>query len=1033
MSPPDTASGTDAPTTAAAPSVDSGPQRRVDVAALERALADAISGEVRFDTQAKALYSTDASNYRRVPIGVVTPASIDDVVAAVKVCREFDVPITCRGGGTSLAGQCCNVGVVIDFSRHLNRIVELDPARRCAWVEPGCVLDDLRNAAEEHHLTFGPDPSTHNHNTLGGMIGNNSCGVHALYAGRTADNVEALDILTYDGVRMTVGATDDAEFARLAAEDGRRGEIYRSLAALRDTEARNIRARYPQIPRRISGYNLDELLPERGFNVARALVGSEGTCVVVLGARLRLVESPPKRALAVLGYRNVYDAADAVPVVRAHAPIGLEGLDEKLVEFMKVKGLHPEDVELLPEGEGWLLVEFGAESEDAAREKAHKLIDDLGLERDWAKVYGEGWQATKIWEVRKAGLAATAHVPNMPETHPGWEDAAVPPDRVGAYLRDFRKLLDRFGYDCSLYGHFGDGCIHCRIDFDFKSLSGVGDYLHFIEEAADLVMSYGGSLSGEHGDGQSRAALLERMYGPELVAAFRAFKGIWDPRGRMNPGKIVEPRQPDDDLRQGPDFRPFVPDTQFSFPEDGGNFIAAAARCVGVGECRRHDSGVMCPSYRATYEEAYSTRGRARMLFEMMRGDLVHDRWRSEAVKDSLEYCLACKACKTECPVNVDMATYKAEFMHQHYKGRLCPRDQYAMGLIWWWARAASHAPRLANAAFHAPGLARLAKWAGGIAAQREIPPFADTPFRRWFDDAELMAPGTGGRRHHERGGAMSHAELLRHGQSTYAAPSTTGHRALRGGLNPMGQVRARKPETVLLWPDTFNGYFTPGPLQAAAHVLSEAGFEVRIPQRPLCCGRPLYAPGMLSLARRLWRRNLAALEPYIRADMPIVAVEPACAASFRDELPNLFPKDEDAKRLSRQVHLLSEFLEMEDYVPPRLDGRAVVHGHCHHRAVLQMDAEISVLKKTGLEVRMLDETCCGMAGDFGFRAKTYDVSIGVAELGFLPALRDTPDDVHFVANGYSCREQGRQAGCRTPLTLAELLYEGLRHRATPA
>ncbi|SMF72415.1 FAD/FMN-containing dehydrogenase [Tistlia consotensis] len=1019
------------------PRPDSRPDSRdrpVDADALAAALAEAIEGEVRFDQQARSLYSTDASNYRQIPVGVVLPKSRKDVIRTVEACRRFGAAITSRGGGTSLAGQSCNAAVIIDFSKYLNRILALDGERREAWVEPGVVLDDLRDAAAEQGLTFGPDPSTHNHNTLGGMIGNNSCGVHSVMAGRTADNVLELEVLTYDGTILTVGATDEVTLRRLSRQDDRTGVIYRSLAALRDRHAEQVRARYPDIPRRVSGYNLDELLPEKGFQVARALVGSEGTCVVVLRARLRLVPLPKVHSLVILGFHDVYQAADSVPRILEHGPTGLEGLDDKLVLYMKAKGLHPSDAELLPEGGGWLLVEFGGDDKDEAQAKAKKLIEALGAGEaakgdgpPWGKLIEEDWQAAKIWEVRKAGLAATAHVPMMGETHPGWEDAAVPPDKVGAYLRDFRRLLDAFGYDCSLYGHFGDGCIHCRIDFDFGSLGGVQDYLAFIDRAAELVVGYGGSISGEHGDGQARAALLETMYGPALIEAFRTFKSIWDPDGRMNPGKVVDAYRPDENLRQGPDYRPWIAETAFAYPEDQGDFARAAGRCVGVGECRRHDSGTMCPSYRATREEAWSTRGRARLLFEMMRGDHEPDRWQSEATREALDFCLACKACKNECPVNVDMATYKAEFMHHHYRGRLRPRDAYAMGLIWWWARAASAAPGLANAVMQSPALGGLAKRIGGIAPERELPRFASPSFRDWFRGARLRRPTPGRCGGPTRERVMGHADSPRHSASSFAnrAPGG-GHAAEAASLNPMGRARAQHPPRVLLWPDTFNGYFTSGPLKAAAQVLSDAGFQVSIPERPLCCGRPLYAVGMLGLARRLWRRTLETLEPEIRDDVPVVLVEPSCASAFRDELPNLFPHDPDARRLSKQSYLLSEFLEREDYRPPRLEGRAVVHGHCHHRAVVQMDAEVAVLKRLGLDATVLDDGCCGMAGDFGFRRKSYPVSVQVAETGFLPAVRETPADSLLIANGFSCREQARQLCGRTPLSLPEVLLKAI-------
>ncbi len=555
------------------------------VAKLHQALAERIKGEVRFDTGSRALYATDASIYRQVPIGVVIPRDIDDVVATVELCHAYRVPVLSRGAGTSLAGQCCNVAVVIDFTKHVNRILELNAQEKYAIVEPGCVLDQLRDAAEEQGLTFGPDPATHRHNTLGGMIGNNSCGVHSVMAGRTADNVESLEILTYDGLRMWVGPTSDAKFEEIIAAGGRSGQIYAGMQRLRDTHAERIRACYPDIPRRVSGYNLDELLPDKGCNVARALVGSEGTCVIVLRARLRLVDSPQARALLVLGYPDIYLAGDQVPQILEHGPIGLEGIDDRLIDYMSRKHIHPEDRVLLPEGKGWLMIEFGAADRDAAVARARRLMQQLEGKPDapHMKLFDDPDDEQKLWEIRESGLGATAHVPGEAETHPGWEDAAVPPDKVGAYLREFRALLETYGYDCALYGHFGDGCIHVRIDFDLSSASGVDKWQRFMHAAADLVLSYGGSLSGEHGDGQLRASLLPKMYGAELVAAFGEFKRLWDPLWRMNPGKVVDPLPMAANLRAGPQHERQLLETWFSYPDDANSFERAARRCVGVG------------------------------------------------------------------------------------------------------------------------------------------------------------------------------------------------------------------------------------------------------------------------------------------------------------------------------------------------------------------------------------------------------------------------------------------------------------------
>lgn len=958
---------------------------------LAEALAAAIQGEVRFDAGSRALYATDASNYRQVPIGVVIPRNVDDVVATVRLCREHGVPFLSRGGGTSLAGQCCNVAVVVDCSKHLNRVLEIVPEHRRARVEPGCVLDDLRDAAERFHLTFGPDPSTHDHNTLGGMLGNNSCGVHSVYSGRTADNVRSLEVLTYDGLRLRVGPTSEEELQAIVAEGGRRGEIYRRLDELRRRYAGLIRERYPKIPRRVSGYNLDNLLPENGFHVARALVGSEGTCVAILEAELDLVPSPPSRVLVVLGYPDVFQAGDHVPQVLAHEPLGLEGMDELLIDFMRLKHLHEEDIGVLPEGKGWLLAEFGGENGDEAAAKAQELVDDLERRPDAPaiKLVRDPAQQARVWLVRRSGLGATAFVPHHPEAWEGWEDTAVPPDKVGSYLRDLKALFRKYDYDSVLYGHFGDGCIHCRINFGLRTEDGIAKWRRFLDEGADLVVRYGGSISGEHGDGQSKAALLEKMYGPELIAAFREFKAIWDPDGKMNPGKVVDPYPITSNLRLGPDYRPPKVETRFAFQDDHGSFAHAATRCVGVGECRRHttDGTVMCPSYMATREEMHSTRGRARLLFEMLHGGPIRDGWKSEAVEAALDLCLACKGCKSDCPVNVDMATLKAEFRSHHYADRLRPRAAYTMGLIQRWSRLAGAVPWLANAFTQTPGISAAVRWAGGIAQERRIPRYAGTTFRRWFD---------------------------RHRSERQRAP---GRR-------------------VILWPDTFNDYFRPATAIAATRVLEAAGFEVTIPERPLCCGRPLYDWGRLDAAKRLWRRTLATLRADIEAEVPLIGLEPACLSAFRDELPGLFPDDHLAQRLSRQSLLLTEFLDQqgEKAVLPRLEGKeALIQVHCHHHAVIGVGAERRVLDRLGLDYRVLPSGCCGMAGSFGFETEKHEISTRLAERVLLPAVRQAGEAALILADGFSCREQIEQGTSRRTLHVAELIAGALEGGSAPS
>ncbi len=964
----------------------------IDARALAAELRARLRGDVRFGPGDRALYSTDASNYRQVPIGVVIPRDADDVIRTVELCRQYGAPVLPRGGGTSLAGQTCNVAVVMDFSRYMNDVVEIDAQKRVARVRPGLILDDLRRAAEKHGLTFGPDPVTHNRCTLGGMIGNNSCGVHSVMAGKTDANVETLDLVTYDGLQLRVGKTSDEELEQIIRDRGSRGEIYSRLKALRDRYADLIRARYPDIPRRVSGYALEQLLPENGFHVARALVGTEGTCVTVLQATVRLVPSPPARSLVVLGYPDIYLACDHIMELMAHRPIGLEGFDDRLVVDMRKKKLHPQDVALLPEGGGWILVEFGGADKQEAMERAHGLIDEVRgqVNPPAIKLFDDHKRQEQIWTVRESGLGAAAIIPGEPPYWPGWEDSAAPPEKLGGYLRELRRLMDGYGYEGVFYGHFGQGCLHTRLNFDLTSAPGIQKFRAFMNEAADLVVRYGGSLSGEHGDGQARAELLPKMYGNELVEAFREFKTIWDPQWKMNPGKVVEPYRLDENLRLGTTYNPSPVHTHFRFPDDNGRFADANLRCVGVGKCRRQDGGTMCPSFVVTREEQHSTRGRARLLFEMIRGEVIGQQvWRDENVKEALDLCLACKGCKGECPVNVDMATYKAEFMSHYYAGRLRPVTAYTIGLIFWWARLASLMPALANFFTQTPLLSDLLKRMGGIAPERRIPAFAAQTFRQWIRQRE---------------------------------PRTLKERIHQGARH------AESRPGVILWADTFNNHFLPETLQAAVEVLEAAGYHVIVPQQALCCGRALYDYGFLDQAKHQLRQVLTTLRPYVEAGIPVVGLEPSCIAVFRDELINLFPDDGNAQRLSAQSFLLSEFLERQNYQPPRSAQRALVHGHCHHKAIMHMDDEAALLSRMGLDYQLLDSGCCGMAGAFGFeRGEHYDVSIKAGERVLLPAVRSAPRDTLIVADGFSCREQIAQTTDRRALHPAQVLQMALR------
>jgi FAD/FMN-containing dehydrogenase/Fe-S oxidoreductase len=948
---------------------------QIDRVALAEALRAEIRGDVRFDDGSRALYATDGSNYRQVPVGVLLPRDVKDVLAAVTICRRFCAPLLCRGGGTSLAGQCCNVAVILDFSKYMADILEIDPARRIARVEPGVILDHLRSAAEKHHLTFAPDPATHDHCTLGGMIGNNSCGVHSVMAGKTDDNIEALEILTYDGTRMKVGETSGDELENIIRQGGRRGEIYGQLKGIAATYGDLIRKNFPRIPRRVSGYNLNYLLPENGFHVARALVGSEGTCATVLEATCRLVESPPARVLLVVAYPDIYQCADHVPEIMEHKPVGLEGIDDLLVDYTRRKAILSEGLSLLPEGGGWLLVEFGAQTALEAESQARSLMKRLGSHQSPPPMHllTNPTEARRVWEIRESALGVTSHVPGEPLNWEGWEDAAVAPEKLGGYLRDLRKMMAAYGYKGSLYGHFGHACVHTRINFDLQSREGIRKFRKFVEEAADLVVSYGGSLSGEHGDGQSRAELLPKMFGPEIMQAFREFKSAWDPDWKMNPGKLIEPYKIDENLRLGPDYAPWLPETHFHFPDDEGNFANAALRCVGVGKCRREQGGVMCPSYRATGEEQHSTRGRAHLLWEMTQGEVIRDGWRSEEVKHSLDLCLACKGCKSDCPVAVDVATYKAEFLSHYYEGRVRPRSAYAFGHIDVWARLASHVPGLANLTTQLPVLRDIAKRVAGVARERNLPAFAPQSFRSWFRSR---------------------------------------------------QARNRTSPPVVLWPDTFNNYFLPSTAKAAVNVLEAAGFSVLLPKTNLCCGRPLYDFGMLERAQRLLLQILDSLWPAIEAGTPVIGLEPSCVAVFRDELSNLFPHDHRAQALSRQTFLLSEFIETQaaSFTFPRLERKALLHGHCHHKSIMKMTAEESLLRRIGVDFLSPAPGCCGMAGSFGFEQDKYDLSMAIGELELLPAVRRAPSDWLIIADGFSCREQIAQGSHRHALHLAEVL-----------
>ncbi|MET7479144.1 FAD-binding and (Fe-S)-binding domain-containing protein [Streptomyces sp. NPDC005648] len=973
----------------------------VDAARLEAALRERVEGEVRFDAGSRAAYSTDASNFRQTPIGVVVPRTPEAAAEAVAVAREHDAPVLSRGGGTSLAGQCTNTAVVIDWSKYCNHLESVDPDARTCVVQPGIVLDDLNSRLSPYGLRFGPEPATHANCCLGGMIGNNSCGATAQAYGKVVDNIARLEVLLYDGTRFWCGETGDEEYAEIERQGDLRATVYRRLRALRDRYADEVRRRYPDIPRRVSGYNLDSLLPEHGFDVAGLLVGSESTLVTVLRAELELVPVVKERTLVVLGFPEISVAADAVPAILPHEPIALEGVDARLVRDQRIKHLNAKALAELPDGNAYLMVQFGGDTAEEADERAHRMLDGLHESEHDAEVsfLDDPSHEDELWQVREAGLGATAHIPGKPDTFEGWEDSAVPPDRLGDYLRRLRRLYDEFGYlsdtGPSLYGHFGQGCVHTRIPFDLYSADGVEHYRRFMERAADLVVEFGGSFSGEHGDGQSRGELLGRMFGAELVEAFGRLKAVFDPLDRMNPGKVVAPYGLDENLRLGGDWAPYVErELHFRFPHDGGNFAEAANRCVGVGKCRQltnKGGSVMCPSYQVTREEEHSTRGRARLLFEMLDGHgdgAVRDGWRSQAVRDALDLCLSCKGCKHDCPADVDMATYKAEFLSHHYEGRPWrrPRSDWSMGWLPMVAQTVGRARLgpVVNALTHTPGLSRAAVAAAGV-EDREVPLFAPRTLQQWF----------AGRRETYGDGA-------------------------RG--------------SVLLWPDTFTNFFHPHVGRAAVEVLERAGWRVTLPQEPLCCGLTWISTGQLGMAERVLGRTVRHLAGHVRAGGLVVGLEPSCTTVFRSDADELFPGDRDVRRLRDRTVTLAELLTEHSpgYEPPHVpdrSARAVAQVHCHQHAVLGWEADQELLRRAGVEVERLESGCCGLAGNFGFERGHLEVSEACAERVLLPRLREEDASTVLLADGFSCRTQVHEfdSGGHEGVHVAELLASALR------
>jgi FAD/FMN-containing dehydrogenase/Fe-S oxidoreductase len=938
----------------------------------------------------RAEYATDASNYRVVPEVVVFPRDADDALAALAVAREAGAPVTARGGGTSVAGNAVGPGVVLDFSRHMHRIGAVDPEARTAVVEPGVVMGNLQAAARPHGLRFGPDPSTQDRATLGGMIGNNACGPHAVAYGRTADNVRELDVVDGLGRRFGAAAGPDA----LDAVPGLDALVTRNLALLRTELGR--------FGRQVSGYSLEHLLPENGGHLARALVGTEGTLVTVLGATVDLVPLAPAPVLVALGYPDMPAAADAVPTLLARRPLAVEGLDARLVDVVRAhKGEGA--VPALPPGAGWLLVEVGGSSPGEALAAAREVAAVAGTRA--ARILPAGPEAAALWQIRADGAGLAGRTPAGAQAWPGWEDAAVPPERLGAYLREFDALLGEYGLDGLPYGHFGDGCVHVRIDLPLERRGGVATFRRFLTDAARLVAAHGGSLSGEHGDGRARGELLPLMYSGEAIALFEAVKDLLDPKDLLNPGVVVRPHPLDADLRR-PRARRIPARGGFAFADDDGDLTTAVHRCVGVGKCRADTSatgGFMCPSYRATRDEKDVTRGRARVLQELANGSLVAG-WAAPELAESLDLCLSCKACSSDCPAGVDMARYKSEVLFRRYRGRLRPVNHYALGWLPRWARLVTRVPVLArgvNAALGVRPLARVVLAAAGLDTRRRMAAFATQTFHAWWAA--------------ERGRAAA-------GPAEAAVGSAPGSGA------------AARP-WVLLWADSFSETMETAGARATVAVLEQAGYEVLVPPRSACCGLTWVSTGQLDGARARMRDLLDVLAPYAARGVPIVGVEPSCTAVLRSDLLDLLPGDRRAPLVAGATHTLAELLTAppplgpERWSPPALAGtRVVAQPHCHHHSVLGYDADLALLAAAGAEVTSL-AGCCGLAGNFGMEKGHYEVSVAVAENALLPALRAAEPGTVFLADGYSCRTQAEQLAGARGVHLAQLLAEGARRR----